>query len=823
MNEELLGAALKYFKMGFSIIPVGQDKKPLIQWKEFQERKPTEEEVKGWFSNLGVTGIGIVTGKISGIIVLDAEAGADISGLKIPKTPTVTTGGGGAHYWLKYDSKEKIANGVRVFPLIDIRGEGGYIIAPPSLHPTGKLYQWAEGFGIDEVRLASVPKWLTDKLQQEKIEPSDKDWSEILKGVVAGERNENAASVVGKLLAHLSPGQWESFAWPALKGWNLQNAPPLPESELRSVFESISKKEIENQAEEKSDQGISQVKKIISLVETEDILLFHDQRNKPYAAIEKDGIRIIKLTSQDFKTWLSSLAWKKMALAVNQNAISTAVNLLTGMAIFDGPCHQLNLRVARHEESIWYDLGDGSAVHITKEGWRIVKNPPVLFYRFNHQKPQVCPQGGGDIFKLLDFVNLKNAEEQLLFLIVIICCLIPDIPHPILVSHGPQGSAKSMLYRLLKDLIDPSQTPLLSPPNELREFIQMASHHWIINLDNLSHMSEWFSDALCKVCTGSGFSKRELFSDDEDVIYSFRHVVGINGINLVASKPDLLDRTVLLTHEAISESERKTEKDILDEYNKIKPFLLGAIFDTVVKTLKEEPNIKNTKSPRMADFAHWGRAAARALGKTEDNFLEAYRNNISEQHSEAIEASLIAIAIMELMKDRNIFEGTPTETLEELKSVAGRLKINTTHHSWPKNPNVVWKRIMEVKMNLQAKGIKAEKGKSGDRKITLIRLSEEAVQGAQPVHQEGENPSLSDTKDTKDSSLAVLNQCGMCGKSWKNDAYCPHSFDTQELWELRRKSPLGKIKLSSSMGREKIEFYDERDNFIGEYIEPTQG
>ena len=293
MNEELLGAALKYFKMGFSIIPVGQDKKPLIQWKEFQERKPTEEEVKGWFSNLGVTGIGIVTGKISGIIVLDAEAGADISGLKIPKTPTVTTGGGGAHYWLKYDSKEKIANGVRVFPLIDIRGEGGYIIAPPSLHPTGKLYQWAEGFGIDEVRLASVPKWLTDKLQQEKIEPSDKDWSEILKGVVAGERNENAASVVGKLLAHLSPGQWESFAWPALKGWNLQNYPPLPARELKTVWESIKQEHVYEMQE--TNKPTSQANILLeTIIGRKDVTLFHDEQSDGYIALDISGHREIR-------------------------------------------------------------------------------------------------------------------------------------------------------------------------------------------------------------------------------------------------------------------------------------------------------------------------------------------------------------------------------------------------------------------------------------------------------------------------------------------------------------------------------------------------
>ena len=84
MNKELLDSAIKYLNLGFSIIPVGQDKKPLIQWKDFQNRRPTEKEIQDWLSNLNVVGIGIVTGIVSGIIVLDTEKGADFTGLKIP-------------------------------------------------------------------------------------------------------------------------------------------------------------------------------------------------------------------------------------------------------------------------------------------------------------------------------------------------------------------------------------------------------------------------------------------------------------------------------------------------------------------------------------------------------------------------------------------------------------------------------------------------------------------------------------------------------------------------------------------------------------------
>ena len=146
LSNELLEAALKYLSLGFSVIPVGENKIPAITWKEFQTRKATEQEVRSWFSNPGVVGVGIVTGKISGLAVLDMEAGADFTGLKIPTTPTSKTGGGGAHYYFKYPSQGKFQNSVRFLPLMDTRGDGGYVIAPPSLHSSGKHYECSIDF-----------------------------------------------------------------------------------------------------------------------------------------------------------------------------------------------------------------------------------------------------------------------------------------------------------------------------------------------------------------------------------------------------------------------------------------------------------------------------------------------------------------------------------------------------------------------------------------------------------------------------------------------------------------------------------------------------
>lgn len=140
--NNLLEQALKLLDCGFSVIPVARNKKPLIEWKQYQERKPTIKEVTGWWTQFPRANIGIITGKISDLIVVDIDprhGGTDES-FKNIKTVKAKSGGGGWHYYFKYE--EGVTTGTQVQPGIDIRSEGGYIIAPPSMHSSGQKYQW---------------------------------------------------------------------------------------------------------------------------------------------------------------------------------------------------------------------------------------------------------------------------------------------------------------------------------------------------------------------------------------------------------------------------------------------------------------------------------------------------------------------------------------------------------------------------------------------------------------------------------------------------------------------------------------------------------
>ena len=106
--------------------------------------------------------------------------------------------------------------------------------------------------------------------------------------------------------------------------------------------------------------------------------------------------------------------------------------------------------------------------------------------------------------------------------------------------------------------------------------MQQLSHHWAAYYDNLERLPNWVSDILCRAVTGEGFSKRVLYSDDDDVIYQYRRCIGLNGINVAAHRADLLERSLLLELEAIPPGKRKPENELWTEFEKARPLLFGA-------------------------------------------------------------------------------------------------------------------------------------------------------------------------------------------------------------------------------------------------------
>jgi hypothetical protein len=301
---------------------------------------------------------------------------------------------------------------------------------------------------------------------------------------------------------------------------------------------------------------LSKAELVIAIAKDNIHKLFIDEYSEPHAAIKVgDHLEVLPLKSSRFRHWLFKVVYKNEQEVINDNHFSNALSILNAEAIFDsGDPIKLNLRVAeaktegQDQPSCWcYDLTNKNweFISITSSGWDVVKDE-IIFRHYSNQQAQVYPDRNyqPDIFdKFIGLLNINTNDEDSILLLkcYIISLFIPDIQKVILILYGPQGAAKSSLEELIKILVDPSIIKTLTFPTNLNELIQQLSHNYVTYYDNVSKIQEWISDQLCRAVSGSGSSTRQLYTDDDDIIRNFKRCIGINGINLAATKADLTE------------------------------------------------------------------------------------------------------------------------------------------------------------------------------------------------------------------------------------------------------------------------------------------
>jgi hypothetical protein len=157
--------------------------------------------------------------------------------------------------------------------------------------------------------------------------------------------------------------------------------------------------------------------------------------------------------------------------------------------------------------------------------------------------------------------------------------------------------------------------------------------------DNLSHLTPDQSDDLCRVATGGGLGKRKLYSDDDEVTFYAKRPLILNGINEIATRGDLLSRSIVLTLPRLASP--ADERSLKAAFEAARPGILGALLDATATALRRWPTTTLDNPPRMADFARWVEAAAPALGWQQGEFLRAYAANRDEAATAELEASLL--------------------------------------------------------------------------------------------------------------------------------------------------------------------------------------
>lgn len=489
-------------------------------------------------------------------------------------------------------------------------------------------------------------------------------------------------------------------------------------------------------AEESGDiggRGPTQADILINLAQTAE--LFHTPDSTGYADLDINGHRETwPIRAKGFRRWLARRFFEATQGAPSSEALQSALNVIEAKAHFDAPERIVHIRVGGLNGRLYLDLGDETwrAVEIDATGWRVIANPPVRFRRAAGVQPLSVPIKGGSVETLRSFLNVQSDADFVLVVAWALAVLRNRGPYPVIVLSGEQGSAKSTFSSILRSLLDPNTAPLRALPREDRDLFIAANNGHVLAFDNVSGLPAWISDTLCRLATGGGFAVRQLYSDQDEVLFDAARPVILNGIEEIVTRPDLADRAVFLTLEPIPEENRRPEAELWAAFEAERPRLLGVLLDAVVEGIKRLPDTHLEKLPRMADFALWATACETALWPA-GTFWSAYCGNRDEAVEGVIDADPIAAAVRVVMATRTVWTGKASDLLGALGEVVGERGVKSK--TWPDSPRALSGRLRRAATFLRKIGIETVFGREGrarTRTITITTHSAPEADGMRP-------------------------------------------------------------------------------------------
>ncbi len=514
-----------------------------------------------------------------------------------------------------------------------------------------------------------------------------------------------------------------------------------------------------------TDEPESKAVELISIAEAS-CSFFTDQHGTPYAFRNNPG-HVSALKSREFKVWLVGEFYKRHEEAVGSDAISAAVNVLEAKANesarvtlstrcgMDGPRRLLIDLASKDEQTVVIDAG----------GLRIESLAEPKFRRYSHMVPMEVAADAADLKEYAKFWRFKDPADDVLLVGFIGHAFVSEIPHAILVLIGSKGSTKTTATRATRQIIDPSSVADLTIGEKGKEFVQQLAHNYVPLFDNVSKLQPWQADDLCRASTGAGFSKRELYSDEDDVIFMFKRVVIVNGINTPTQRPDFLDRSILIECARVPRGERLEDSQVQAKISEWIPRLRRSIFEALATATQLIDQVRGElkELPRMADFAIWGEAFCRASGYAPLEFYNRLMEKVDETSTIALENDVIAELLFKLFDDPKSltygskeFECTSSELLKTLVALNEELKY-VGPKELPSSPDSLGRRLGELAADLEEVGIRIRRNRSRRKRSYIIsrvspRGSEEASHVSLVSPTVGPNGGQNDTSVTRDAS-----------------------------------------------------------------------
>lgn len=498
----------------------------------------------------------------------------------------------------------------------------------------------------------------------------------------------------------------------------------LAREQLSRVQVNPKNEETEPSADDQASvpQKESQATQLVNLARKSGIELF-DSDEDSYATVSVNGhSETYSVRSRSMRSWLVHGFLRTHEKAPNSDALRSALETLSAIGRFESSERSVSARIGAVADRLYLDLCNPvwQIIEIDRTGWRLVesKDCPIRFRRAHGMRELPVPRPGASLAELRPFLNTESNDDYNLEIAWLLGCFRATGPYPIMILHGEQGSAKSTTARVLRDLIDPNAAPIRSEPEGPRDLMISAKNAWLCVFDNLSHLPSWLSDALCRLSTGGGFSTRELYSDAEEIIFDAQRPVILTGIEELATRGDLLSRSIIQYLPQIPENRRLPETEFYGQFNELRPGILGALLDAVSCALRNEGSVRLDSLPRLADFAKWVTAVESKLGWTRGTFPLAYSENRRGANDITLESSPVVPAIQKL----GDFTGTATELLETLESSLSDRARNS--RAWPKSGRRLSNVLRRLAPNLRSIGISIEFSREATRRLIVVSKAE---------------------------------------------------------------------------------------------------
>ena len=501
-----------------------------------------------------------------------------------------------------------------------------------------------------------------------------------------------------------------------------------------------------------------------------------DQYGLPFAKVEG---KPVPLDSGAY-TWLRNEMYDREGESCSREQLSEAVGTLAARAAREGT-RELHVRAAHVDGVVYVELAPGVVWEIDPLGHRKCHNPPVLFRQDPNAKPLPTPEKGGNLEDLKRFVRLKSERDFRLYTADLVTAFVSDIARPIQNPTGTFGAGKTTLGRITKRLVDPRKPETLRPNKE--GFFQNVNKAFVVLVDNEGSLTPELSDTFCRLVTGEGDAARKLYTDDDSIVREKIVKLAINGINAPSARGDFMDRALPFELERIPKLERIAERRLWKEFEEAKPRLLGAVFDALTGGLAEYGPLQNP--PRLADWAEYAAAVYEGLGWGREQFLDDWAVIEETQHSTTLEGSPVA-AVLKFMEDRDYYEGTAGDLLDELKDTAEDMGLNPRNNkAFPHASNWVWKKIRPVKPTLEGFGIRADqepRGRGSDKRKVIV-LDKQGGAGNPP----GGASKNSDADPTDSAQGSAETRGGVSGGSGASKN--PPPYDVGVNAESEKESP----------------------------------